>query len=121
MSGGSIFYYVGVTPLFLASRNGNVDLVKALVKAGANVNHLGGTQNLGPLHWAAHKEYTEVALFLIEHKGDILLEDKEGRTPLSMASPALAEKMIGEFYTHSSNKQLNLIILLIRNDKKEQS
>jgi len=60
------------------------------------VNKLGGSQCIGPLHWAAHKEYSEVALFLIEHGGDPLLKDGEGRTPLSMASLVLAEKMIGQ-------------------------
>lgn len=86
----------GITPLFLAARNGNSELVKALVRAGADVNKLGGAQRIGPLHWAAHKEYSEVALFLIEHGGDVLLKDGEGRTPLSMASLVLAEKMIGQ-------------------------
>ena len=86
----------GITPLFLAARNGNVELVKALVRAKADVNKLGGSQCIGPLHWAAHKEYSEVALFLIEHGGDLLLKDGEGRTPLSMASLVLAEKMIGQ-------------------------
>ena len=87
---------VGITPLFLAARNGNSELVKALVRAKAEVNKVGGSQRIGPLHWAAHKEYSEVALFLIEHGGDVLLKDGEGRTPLSMASLVLAEKMIGQ-------------------------
>lgn len=87
---------VGITPLFLAARNGNSELVKALVRAKAEVNKVGGSQCIGPLHWAAHKEYSEVALFLIEHGGDVLLKDGEGRTPLSMASLVLAEKMIGQ-------------------------
>lgn len=51
---------------------------------------------IGPLHWAAHKENVEVALFLIENGADVLKTDGEGRTPLSMASPELADKMIGE-------------------------
>ena len=87
----------GITPLFLAARNGDNELVKALVRAGADVNQVGGSQQIGPLHWAAHKEYSEVALFLIEHGGDLLLKDGEGRTPLSMASLVLAEKMIGQW------------------------
>lgn len=91
----------GITPLFLAARNGNTELVKALVRARADVNKLGGSQSIGPLHWAAHKEYSEVALFLIEHGGDVLLKDGEGRTPLSMASLVLAEKMIGQRAHHT--------------------
>lgn len=60
------------------------------------MDRLGAYQNIGPLHWAAHKEHVEIALFLIENGADLLKEDKEGRTPLSMASPELADKMIGE-------------------------
>ena len=57
---------------------------------------VGAQQNVGPLHWAAHKEMEAIALFLIEHGGDVMLADKEGRTPLSMASPELASKMLSE-------------------------
>ena len=49
----------------------------------------------GALHWAAHKEYEEMALFLIANGGDIMLKDEKGRTPLSMASKLLGAKMIG--------------------------
>ena len=60
------------------------------------MNSLGASQGISALHWAAHKEHEDVALFLIENGGDISLLDKEGRTPLSMASPELVTKMIGE-------------------------
>ena len=61
------------------------------------MDQLGAPQKIGPLHWAAHKEHVEIALFLIESGADLLKVDGEGRTPLSMASPELAEKMIGTF------------------------
>lgn len=86
---------VGISPLFLAARGGHLELVKALVRYGGDVDQLGAPQKIGPLHWAAHKEHIEIALFLIESGADLLKVDGEGRTPLSMASPELAEKMIG--------------------------
>ena len=86
----------GIAPLFLAARGGFLELVKALTKKGADVNSLGASQGISALHWAAHKEHEDVALFLIENGGDISLLDKEGRTPLSMASPELVTKMIGK-------------------------
>jgi len=88
-------YFLGVSPLFLATKDGNVKLTELLVKHGADVNARGAKQNISPLHWAAHKENDEMALFLIQHGADILLTDNEERTPISMASPALAEQMIG--------------------------
>ena len=75
---------------------GHLELVKALVKYGSVVNAGGGEQGLTALHWAAHKEMREVALYLIEKGGDVTAGDKVGRTPLSMASPELAEQMKGE-------------------------
>ncbi len=66
------------------------------MRRGANIRLQGASQNIGPLHWAAHKESGEIAMFLIESGADVLQQDKEGRTPLSMASPELAAKMMGE-------------------------
>ena len=94
-----IIIIIGISPLFLAARGGHLELVKALVRYGSNVNQLGAPQKIGPLHWAAHKEHVEIALFLIENGAEILKVDGEGRTPLSMASPELADKMIGKRMT----------------------
>ena len=87
---------LGITPLFLASRSGNIPLVRALVRKKADPNQAGASQAIAPLHWAAHKEDTEIALLLIEHGADIQQKDKVGRTPLSLASQDLADKMIGK-------------------------
>lgn len=83
----------GIVPLFLAARGGHLELAKGLIKNKAAVNFQGAQQNIAPLHWAAHKEREDIALLLIKHGADILLKDKEGRTPLSMAAPNLAAKM----------------------------
>ena len=76
------------------------------MRKGAEVNVLGASQGIGALHWAAHKEHEEIAAFLIENGGDITLRDKEGRTPLSMASPELTAKMIGIDGLHVSGLHL---------------
>jgi ankyrin repeat protein len=83
----------GIVPLFLAARGGHLELVRGLLKNKAAVNFQGAQQNIAPLHWAAHKEREDIALLLIENGADILLKDKEGRMPLSMAAPDLAAKM----------------------------
>ena len=41
--------------LFLAARGGHLELVKALLKSEAAVNVQEGSNNISPLHWAAHK------------------------------------------------------------------
>lgn len=87
---------LAITPLFLAARGGNLELTKALLKKGADPNKRGAPQLLAPLHWAAHKEHTDIAILLIGHGADVQLKDKENRTPLSFASPELSAKMLGE-------------------------
>lgn len=69
-----------------------------MLRYGANVNTVGGSQRIAPLHWAAHKEHCDIALLLIEFGADIQLKDKEGRTPLSLAAPGLASKMLGMYF-----------------------
>ena len=91
---------LGITPLFLASRGGSVSLVRELLRRKADPNCTGAAQRIAPLHWAAHKESTEIALLLIEFGANIQLKDKEGRTPLSLASQSLATKMIGKTGCH---------------------
>lgn len=90
--------FEGITPLFLSARSGNASLVRELLRRKANPNATGASQGIAPLHWAAHKENTEIALLLIEYGADVQLKDKEGRSPLSMASRDLVTKMIGEGY-----------------------
>ena len=90
------YYSAGISPLFLAARGGNIDLVRVLLKNNAHVNVTGGSQNIAPLHWAAHKEFTEIALLLIEYGADVQLKDKEGRTPIGLAAPELASRMLGK-------------------------
>ena len=72
---------------------------------------MGAAQQIGPLHWAAHKELTEIALLLIQFKADIQLKDKEGRTPLSMASPELVSKMLGWLLLASTSLILYLNLI----------
>ncbi len=76
---------------------GHSELVQALVKHGGLVNANAGEQGLTALHWTAHKEMKEDSLYLIENGADVLAKDKVGRTPLSMATCELAEKMRGTY------------------------
>lgn len=91
----TVYVHLGISPLFLAARGGNIELVRVLLRHNAKVNLTGAAQQIAPLHWAAHKEFTDIALLLIEHGADIRLRDKEGRTPLGLASPELASRMLG--------------------------
>jgi len=61
------------------------DIVCALVKAGANVNHCGKDRR-SPIHLAAGKGLLEAAKEMIAHGANTGALDDGGRTPLDVAS-----------------------------------
>ncbi|KAL2850311.1 ankyrin repeat-containing domain protein [Aspergillus pseudoustus] len=64
--------HIHASPLHvaLASKNGNIENVKALIKAGANVNQLsfgrGDDRNCPPLHWAIDRADVEAVEILLD-------------------------------------------------------
>jgi ankyrin repeat protein len=62
--------YHGITPLCVASQDGQLDLVKLLVRHGARVNghEIGEEGGVTPLYWARLNGHDEVARFL-EQRG----------------------------------------------------
>ena len=79
----------GSTALWFAVNAGtpNMDIVRALVEHGANVNArcIGGAT---PLHGAAEFGTPEVVRYLIDHGADPLARDDCGDTPASYAKSA---------------------------------
>jgi ankyrin repeat protein len=74
----------GYTPLSYAARNGNLEAVQLLVKAGASVDvaeELGWT----PLMQAADQRHAAVALFLLKHGANPNPKTRLDKTPLSVA------------------------------------
>jgi len=75
----------GNTALILAAELQNSELVKQICKSqGVKINK---QNNLGKsaLHYAAGSNKTEVAIILLEHEASVLVEDKEGYTPVHTA------------------------------------
>src|SRR5947209_1566867 len=87
--------YAGDTALHLAAAGYRVEIVKALIKAGADANAAKNMRNSGPLHYAADgfitgptwnaKRQVATIQCLLEHGADIHLQDKNGATPLHRA------------------------------------
>jgi hypothetical protein len=73
---------VGETALMLAAFRGNLDVIKVLHKAGADVNHSGWA----PLHYAAYEGHAAVCRYLIENDAEVEAKAPNGSTALMLAS-----------------------------------
>jgi ankyrin repeat protein len=81
----------GETPLMLASIEGDLPVVKALViQREARIDHIGWT----PLHYACAKGQLSVAQFLIANGANPNSRSPNGSTPLMMAAQAGNEELI---------------------------
>ena len=73
------------TPLHIASRLGNVDIVVLLLQSGAQVDAV--TKDLyTALHISAKEGQEEVAGVLLDHNASLDAETKKGFTPLHLAA-----------------------------------
>ena len=83
----------GLTPLIIASRNGDADLVKLLVEAGAKAD-LAGPDGLTPLMAAASSGSSDVVEFLINAGADVNRKSNDRFTPLHFASSQINDDVV---------------------------
>ncbi|XP_028175546.1 oxysterol-binding protein-related protein 1-like [Ostrinia furnacalis] len=70
---------LGWSPLHLASYFGHVEVVRALLEAGANVDAINDTGDT-PLHKACFTGNEELVILLLKYKADVHIMNGEGRT-----------------------------------------
>ena len=75
----------GLTALVYAARANDLDSVKALLDAGADVNQL-TAYGWSPLLVATQNRYYKLSAYLIERGADVNLPNKGGWTPLYLAT-----------------------------------
>lgn len=75
----------GSTPLHCAAWKGHVEIVRTLLKAGADANAQSRNMHWGntPMHGAAHANNRAIAEILIAHGADVNAKDLHGNTPLA--------------------------------------
>jgi ankyrin repeat protein len=74
-----------LTPLIYAVRANDLDSVKVLLAAGADVNQVTG-YGWSPLLVATQNRYYRLGAFLMDHGADVNLANKGGWTPLYLAT-----------------------------------
>jgi phosphoglycolate phosphatase-like HAD superfamily hydrolase len=72
--------FLGATAVCRAARKGHVEVVEALLAAGANPN-IPNVKLQHPLHFAAFKKHPTVVQALLVGGADPLVLDRKGRTP----------------------------------------
>ena len=77
---------MGSEALFTAIENDDVEMVRLLVEAGADVNAAEGFGGNTPLHEAVEKGDAEIVKILVAAGADVEAEGFMGRTPLSLAA-----------------------------------
>ena len=65
-----------------AAGDGNIEVVKQQIAAGADVNAKGGVRGGTPLHYAAVEGHKEITELLIANGADVNAKDRGGFMPL---------------------------------------
>jgi hypothetical protein len=74
------------SPLAGAARAGDLDGIRRLAQAGANLNEPSGVNSWTPLHHAIHKNQPGSVSVLLELGADVNAPSPQGVTPLMMAA-----------------------------------
>jgi len=93
----------GNSPLMLATSLNMLDIVKRLIKEGADVG-LADWNSKTPLHIAAANGFGDVAKLLVENKADVKAEDENGKTAEQIADDIKEEEMAAFLKACASGK-----------------
>ena len=74
-----------IPALSLAARSGHVEVMKILIKAGANLDSV-GEAGMRPIHFAANAFREAAIVCLIEAGADVNAKDNAGNTPLMVSA-----------------------------------
>ena len=76
----------GLTPLMTAARTGNIDVVRALVSSGADVNAATAATRETALMWAAAEGRVDIVRLLANSGADVHPQPRQAFSPLIAAA-----------------------------------
>ena len=107
----------GVTPLFLAAKNGSAPMIERLAESGANVNRVTDT-GASPLMAAAMSGNVEAIKALLEREADVNgREHHNGQTPLMFAAWENRAEAIRALIAAGAHTELTSNILVLQEDR----
>ena len=111
----------GDTPIMLAALRGNVDVVRLLRQAGAEINPQGWT----PLHYAVLNGHNAVIEYLLSSGADLGLVAPNGASPVMLAvlgkkADTLSVLIINGFDVNVRNGKGETALMLARRQQSEE-
>ncbi len=98
----------GWTPLHCAVKEGHLQIVEILIKAGADVS-VKDNFGLTPLHKVVNTGHKKIAEILVEHGADVNVKDERGETPLHKAAMLYTDE--DELLHAQKKKQIAKILI----------
>jgi hypothetical protein len=105
---GKVCYLIDPEEMLQAAQRGDVDKVRQLLASDTTLVNAKGAHNKTPLHWAAEKNYPELAELLVTAGADINAEVSWGMTPLQWAANMGSRDVAKVLLAHGAAPQLNM-------------
>src|SRR5262249_24599402 len=103
-----VCYLVDPEEMLKAAERGDVARVRQLLAADSTLVHAKGAYDKTPLHWAAEKNYRELAELLVNAGAEINAEVTWGMTPLQWAANMGSRDVAELLLAHGARPQLNM-------------
>jgi ankyrin repeat protein len=105
---GKVCYLIDPEEMLQAAQRGDVAKVRQLLASDTTLANAKGAHNKTPLHWAAEKNYRELAELLVTAGADINAEVSWGMTPLQWAANMGSRDVATVLLAHGAAPQLNM-------------
>ncbi len=105
---GNLCYLVDPEDMLKACEHGDLNKVRELLERDSTLVNAKGEYQKTPLHWAAEKNFSELAELLVARGADIHAEVSWGMTPLQWAANMGSRDVADVLLAHGARPQLNM-------------